>query len=57
MVPLVLERNLRRLGRSGRLDCVLLIFLSHIFLSVSYLARRNRKGTDRKMSDRKIGPL
>jgi len=42
---------------SGRVDCVLLIFLSHIFLSVSSMVRRNWKGTDRKMSDRKICPL
>jgi len=31
-----LERNLRRLGSSERPDSVLLIFLSHIFLSVTF---------------------
>jgi len=45
------------LGTLCKSNSVLLIFLSHMFLSVSSMVRRNWKGTDRKMSDRKICPL
>jgi len=47
-VPVAIKLKLRRLGSSGRLDFVLLIFLSVIFLSVSFLPHRIGKAPTEK---------